>query len=274
MEQLEKFIKALGVPASVIDEAKKDGGDPEKAAKEWLQDRDTITKDQIKKELEPELKKTIGEETLKTVENSIKAKIKRDLNLTIEKSKELSLDDFLKEATEQIKAEKSHTDEQLKKQLEDYKAKYTEAADALGDVTKKLEDAEQDKIKAIEDVRTQAKAERHVDLALAEVPWAFKDNPARIEREVRIIREDVLGRFQIGEDGTIKAKDGGPALKPNNAGVYKTVAEFIEEETKRLELVEANGARRKEPGGGGGGGGADHKVDRTLSQQLEKEFAE
>lgn len=274
---MEDFLKALGVPESVIKQASAEGADLTAIAQKWKDDQEVIVAAKVKKEIEPELKKEIGADTLKAVTNTVKQQIKTALGLHISGIKDLSLEEFISEAKTEIDKTKTATDEKLTKELTEIREKYSSLVEESMALKTQVKDAEAAKEQAIQAVKNEYEELLVIDRSLDSIQWGFdpstETGKARIEREKEIMRREIREKFQLDKDGKIKLKDGTPAIKPDESGVYKSVSEYIEEQATFLGLVKVS-----DPRGGKSDDvivdpdGKQQKIDRSRSKELAKEL--
>lgn len=276
---MEDFLKALGIPAGMIakilaEDAKQE--DLKALAETWKDDQRTIVKAEVEKNLKDAYKEEAGAAAKKAVENSLKGKIKRELGLDIPGVKDLTMDDFLAKAKEQVEAARQGGDSELKAELDKYKRQYSDAIEKVDALNETLATTKEELTKAVETERRNYAVRQKLDASLSSIPWAF-EKEERIKREQEIIRREIEEKFKIDpETGKILNKDDTPVIKGQNEGVIKTVDEWINDYVDRYDMRRKNNARGGQAGGTGSGGsatgGKDGDVDRSTSSKYREEL--
>lgn len=249
MDAIKSFLKKIGVSDDQIKKLEADGADVAGIATEYQDDQETIMTTRIKTRIIEEVKPEINAQALKSVQESLKTKLKRELGLDIPNVKALEFDDFLAKATEEVKAKyKEQGDEAVKAKIKDLTDKYTEALNNAEDLKTKLTAKEQEVEQKISEFKAQAAAEKNLGNAFGKITWAGTEKQQKFFQAA--LRNELLSSILVAEDGTIKNKDGTPVVKDGNT-IVKTLDDLVRAKAEESDMVKKNGARDDDPPGPG-----------------------
>lgn len=244
MENLEKLLKKLGVPAAEIAKAKEDGADIDTIADAVKADQLEIVTSQLKPALTEELKADINKQALLAIHGSLKTKLKRDLNLQIPDARTMEFDDFLTAAVKEVETRSS---QQTSDQIESVRTRLTEALEKVEDLSGKLTAKEQEVVDRIAAAHNELHAESNISKAFRGIKWGGK--PETIEFVQDSLEKDIKSNFIVDKDGGIKNKDGTPVVKDGNV-IVKTLVDYVSATPVVQSLIKQNDARGDETPGG------------------------
>lgn len=247
MDNVKAFLKAIKVPTDVIADLV-DGKEVDIAqvAKVYEEDRTDVIRAKLEPEIEATVRQEEGRRALASVEGALKGKLKKALGLTLSNVREMSMEDFLERAAEEVENARKGGDEATKKQLQDLIEKYNQAEENLINLKSDLKSKDE----AIQNVRREVEEKfqrtKILNQSFDKIRWAF-DDPIRIERERRVLLKEIEDQFQVGADGSLKNIDGSVVVKPNDAGIYKSVDEWIADYANQYKLTKQSDPRGGDP---------------------------
>lgn len=263
-ELLTKFLDKIGTPTQLreqllADEPKGDF-DFDAAMTNYLDDRREVWKTKLKDDVSDQIK---NKEVV--LRKQLARKLAKSSNLDIpgNKAEELGFDKVAEMVVEKINAAGSSNDDQLKKQLEETKAKLTEWQEkhetAVSDHKKKLEEAE----KGYNDKIAGYDRDRAFSSVFGQIEYGVdKKGRTLFESHVRNV---LTPKYQIAADMSLLAPDGTGAISLDGEGIYKTLLEPVMELAKEFGVLkESNGnpstfqkRNLNQPGSGSGSGSGE-----------------
>lgn len=163
-----------------------------------------------------------------------------------------------------LKLFKDHYEEKIKSGINDEEVKgMRERLGTLTNSIKQLEESrdswktkfetETDKlIREKEEVIKSIFRDRLFEEKFSAINWGVKEAMLSIVQDR--IKEEIMSRYNIDEEGNLTSKDGGEALNFENTGVYTTLNQPIEYLVKKYDVTRKNTADGGGSGGQGGGG--------------------
>lgn len=269
MENLEKLLKKLGVPAAEIAAAKAEDADVDAIAESVKADQLEIVTSKLKPQLTEELKSEINKQALLSIHGSLKTKLKRDLNLQIPDARSMEFDDFIAAAVKEVETRSSQQSDQ---QIESVRTKLTQALEQVEDLTSKLTAKEQEVETRIQEAHNELHAESNISRAFGGIKWGGK--PETIEFVQESLKKEIKSNFIVDKEGGIKNKDGTPVVKDGNV-IVKTLADYVSTTPVVQSLIKQNDARGDDAPGGyasKGSEGASLTPDAAKAKALADQY--
>ncbi len=249
MKLAKELLKKAGFSDATITaafaETPPDDFNADEAIKTWGDNYKKAISVDVKAELKTEFEKEKSEAVRVaqlTVENSVKSQLKQRLNLKdLGNIKEISRNDFFDAVVASVNDTSQSTDEKTKARIRQLEEEKNEVIREKGEY-----EAQVSELKAkvegiptmIEEVKTNydksQKVNSRVNQMLDKVEWIETDKTrlSFIKKAVkREIMESVKPNFRESDTGFVveplNAKTGEPIVKPNKAGVYANIGEYI-----------------------------------------------
>lgn len=272
MENLEKLLKKLGVPASEITKAKAEDADIDGISESVKADQLEILTAKLKPQLTEELKAEINKQALDSVHGSLKTKLKRELDLQIPDFRKMEFEDFITAASEELKTRASkQTDEQVQSKIKEVSTRLTDALQQVEDLTGRLSAKDQEVADRIQEAHNELHAESNISRAFGGIKWGGKQETIEFVQES--LKKDIKSNFIVDKDGGIKNKDGTPVVKDGNV-IVKTLTDYVSATPVVQSLIKQNDARGEGAPPAGGYAGKPGEEPTTPAAAKAKELAD
>jgi hypothetical protein len=239
---MEEFLKALGVSSNIIEDAKKDGANFKELAKQFKDDQREIIATDLRKEIEADLKEKINADALKATQNSLKTKLNRELGLNLTNIREIDFEEFVTKAKEAVDGIKTSVDGDTKK-VDELNTKLLNAFEEIESYKTKLTDKEKEVEATLKAERAKLNAESYISKTYSAIKWVGDENLKNTVKFAQdTLRNEIHNNYVVGDDGSLKNKDGSPVIKDKDT-IVRTLEDYITSRVSELNLVEQNTAR-------------------------------
>lgn len=268
---MEKLLLKLGVSKAILDKLKAEGADVDAIATEAIAEMDAAAEARLKPGIEKTLKESINAAALKSVQESIKTRLHRDLNMALTNLKGIEFDEFIGKVKETFDGVKNTANADMQAKIDDLTAKYSKAVTDLDTANQTIESKGKEVEAAIATERAKLFRSTALGKFMSSVEWAFDEE----ERKARIpwlsgVFESEISKFMVDDQGNLTNEDKTPVLKSDGRSIYKNLDEYLNDRVDTLGFRAKNGQRA-----GGAGptytGQPDNgsgKVDHSESQRI------
>lgn len=277
MDTYLKFLKKIGVPAATIDALKEETADIDTLSASFKEDQTEILTAALKPKLIEEIKPEINKEALKSVHGSLKTRMNRELNLTIPDYRGMEFDAYLDAAKKELEDRvKNGTDAEIQNKIKSITDKYSETLEEAADLKTKLAAKDAEVEAKVAEATSRLYAQTSIADTFGRITWSDqKDLVAYVQKT---IREDLMNKYKIDEQGNIKNKDGTPVTKDGST-IVKTVYDLVIDDPAVKSLVKKNDARGGDDQNGKDQNGSAFKVavgpdGKPLNPNVDTAYAE